>query len=63
MIMDIPLHIHKMMIEKIRRIGYKETEYNRLLSIGRIYHTLSLVTEDNQAQDAVVISVQQFKPQ
>ncbi|CAF1152502.1 unnamed protein product [Rotaria sordida] len=63
MIIDIPPHIHKLMIEKIRRVGYKETEYNRLLSIGRIYHTLSLVTEDKQTQDTVVICVQQFKPQ
>jgi hypothetical protein len=51
------------MIESIRRAGLKETEYNRLLSIGRIYHTLSLVTEDNQSQDTVVIYVQQHKPQ
>ncbi|CAF4457702.1 unnamed protein product, partial [Rotaria magnacalcarata] len=36
---------------------------NRLLSIGRIYHTLSLVTEENQSQDTVVIYVQQHKPQ
>ncbi|CAF1097333.1 unnamed protein product [Rotaria sp. Silwood1] len=63
MIIDIPPHIRKLMIEKIQRVGYKETEYNRLLSIGRIYHTLSLVTDDNQAQDTVVICVQQFKPQ
>ncbi|CAF3363299.1 unnamed protein product [Rotaria socialis] len=63
MIIEIPPHIQKLMIERIRRIGYKETEYNRLLSIGRIYHTLSLVTEDSQTQDTVVICVQQFKPQ
>ncbi|CAF3237234.1 unnamed protein product [Rotaria sp. Silwood2] len=63
MIVEIPLHIQKLMIEKIRRVGYKETEYNRLLSIGRIYHTLSLVTEDKKTQDTVVICVQQFKPQ
>jgi hypothetical protein len=51
------------MIEKIRLAGYKETEYNRLLSIGRIYHTLSLVSEENRTQETVVICVQQFKPQ
>ncbi|CAM4745809.1 unnamed protein product [Rotaria magnacalcarata] len=63
MIIEIPLDIQKLMIERIRRIGYKETEYNRLLSIGRIYHILSLVTEDSQTQETVVICVQQFKPQ
>ncbi|CAF3777058.1 unnamed protein product [Rotaria magnacalcarata] len=63
MIVDIPGHIHQKMSESIRRAGYKETEYNRLLSIGRIYHTLSLVTEENQSQDTVVIYVQQHKPQ
>ena len=63
MIVEIPAHIRKLMIDKIRLINYKETDYNRLLSIGRIYHTLSLVTEENQAQDTVVICVQQFKPQ
>ena len=62
MILDIPAHIHKSMVENIRRAGYKETGYNRLLSIGRIYHTLSLVTEDDRAQDTVIICVQQFKP-
>ncbi|UJR27809.1 hypothetical protein I4U23_009078 [Adineta vaga] len=63
MIVEIPPHIYKAMIEKIRLIGYKETGYNRLLSIGRIYHTLSLITEENRTQDTVFISVQQFKPQ
>jgi hypothetical protein len=63
MIIEIPPHIQKLMIEKIRLAGYKETEYNRLLSIGRIYHTLSLVSEENRTQDTVVICVQQFKPQ
>ncbi|CAF3303438.1 unnamed protein product [Rotaria sp. Silwood2] len=63
MIIEIPGHIHQKMIESIRRAGYKETEYNRLLSIGRIYHTLSLVREENQSQDTVVIYVQQHKPQ
>ncbi|CAF1128072.1 unnamed protein product [Adineta steineri] len=48
MIVDIPAHIHQKMIDSIRRAGCKETEYNRLLSIGRIYHTLSLVTEESQ---------------
>lgn len=62
MIVEIPSHIHQKMIESIRRGGYQETEHNRLLSIGRIYHTLSLVTEDNQSQDTVVIFVQQHKP-
>ncbi|CAF3826595.1 unnamed protein product [Adineta steineri] len=63
MIVDIPAHIHQKMIDSIRRAGCKETEYNRLLSIGRIYHTLSLVTEESQSQDTVVIYVQQHKPQ
>ena len=63
MIVDIPLHIQNSMVKKINRTGYKETQYNCLLSIGRIYHTLSLVTDDNQTQDTVIISVQQFKPQ
>ncbi|CAF1490972.1 unnamed protein product [Adineta steineri] len=48
MIVEIPAHIHQKMIDSIRRAGCKETEYNRLLSIGRIYHTLSLVTEESQ---------------
>lgn len=63
MITEIPLHINLKMIETIRRAGYEPTEYNRLLSIGRIYHTLSLVKEGNQSQDTVVIYVQQYKPQ
>ncbi|CAF1097604.1 unnamed protein product [Rotaria sordida] len=63
MIVEIPCYIHQKMIESIRRAGYKHTEYNRLLSIGRMYHTLSLVIEENQSQDTVVIYVQQHKPQ
>ncbi len=63
MIVEIPGHIHQKMIESIRRASLKETEYNRLLSIGRIYHTLSLVIEENRSQDTVVIYVQQHKPQ
>ena len=63
MIVEIPPHIHKSMIENIRRAECKVTEHNRLLSIGRIYHTLSLVIEKNPAHDAAVICVQQFKPQ
>lgn len=63
MIVEIPGHVEQKMIESIRRAGLKETEHNRLLSIGKIYHTLSLVTEDNQSQDTVVIYVQQHKPQ
>jgi len=64
MIIEIPTHVRKLMIEKIRRMNFKETDFNRLLSIGRIYHTLSLVKEENQTtQDTVVICVQQFKPQ
>jgi hypothetical protein len=63
MILEIPSHIHQKMIVSIRRDGLKETEFNRLLSIGRIYHTLSLVIEENQPQDTVVIYVQQHKPQ
>ncbi|CAF1009801.1 unnamed protein product [Adineta steineri] len=49
-------------VDSIRRTGCKETDYNRLLSIGKIYHTLSLVTEESQSQDTVVIYVQQHKP-
>lgn len=64
MIIEIPLHIRKLMIDKIRRMNYKETDCNRLLTIGRIYHTLSLVKEEAQTtQDTVVVCVQQFKPQ
>ncbi|CAF1551520.1 unnamed protein product, partial [Adineta ricciae] len=63
MIVEIPAYVKQKMIDTIRRAGYTETEYNRLLSIGRIYHTLSLVIEDNQSQDTVVIYVQQHKPQ
>ena len=63
MILEIPTHIRQKMIESIRRAGYKETDHNRLLSIGRIYHTLSLVIEESQSQDTVVIYVQQHKPQ
>ena len=63
MIVEIPDHIQQKMIEYIRRANLKETEHNRLLSIGKIYHTLSLVTEDDQSQDTVVIYVQQYKPQ
>ena len=63
MIVEIPPHIHKMMVENIRRAEYIETECNRLVSIGRVYHTLSLVNEKNYTQDTVVICVQQFKPQ
>jgi hypothetical protein len=63
MILEMPSHINQKMLESIRRAGLKDTEHNRLLSIGRIYHTLSLVTEENQSQDTVVIYVQQHKPQ
>jgi hypothetical protein len=63
MITEISAHMQRLMIDNIRRTDYKETEYNRLLSIGRIYHTLSLVVENNITQDTVVICVQQFKPQ
>jgi hypothetical protein len=64
MVIEIPAHVKKLMIEKIRRMNFKETDCNRLLSIGRIYHTLSLVKEENQTtQDTVIIFVQQFKPQ
>lgn len=63
MIVEIPGHIQQKMIEYIRRANLKATEHNRLLSIGKMYHTLSLVTEDNQPQDTVVIYVQQYKPQ
>jgi len=63
MIIEIPPHVRKTMIDNIRRMNFKEIDCNRLLSIGRIYHTLSLVKEDNSAQDSVVICVLQFKPQ
>ena len=63
MIIEIPTHVQKTMIDNIRRMNFKETDCNRLLSIGRIYHTLSLVKEDNPTQDSVVICILQFKPQ
>jgi hypothetical protein len=64
MIIEMPPHIHQEMTEFIRRAGYKQTEYNRLLSIGKMYHILSLVLlEDSQPQETVVIYVQQYKPQ
>lgn len=63
MIVEIPLHVRKMMIDNIRRLTYKETDYNRLLSVGRIYHALSLVTEERPSPDTVVVCVQIFKPQ
>ena len=63
MIVEIPHHIHQTMLDSIRRANCKETEYNRLLSIGKIYHTLSLVLIENQPPDTVVIYVQQHKPQ
>jgi len=63
MIMEIPQHIKQKMSDDIRRAGFQETDYNRLLSIGRIYHTLSLVIEENRSQDTVVIFVMQYRPQ
>jgi hypothetical protein len=63
MIIEIPSHVRKTMIDNIRRMNFKETDCNRLLSIGRIYHTLSLVREDKPTQDSVVICILQFKPQ
>ena len=63
MIVEIPNHIDLKMRESIRRANYQPTEHNRLLSIGRIYHTLSLVIEETQSQDSVAIYVQQYKPQ
>lgn len=51
------------MLDNIRRAEFIETDYNRLVSIGRVYHTLSLVNEKCSTQDTVVICVQQFKPQ
>ena len=62
MIVDIPGHIYQKMLEAIQREGYQSTEYNRLLSIGRIFHTLSLVIEENSSQDTVIIYIQQYKP-
>jgi hypothetical protein len=62
MIIEIPPHVRKTMVDNIRRMNFKETDCNRLLSIGRIYHTLSLVREDNFTQDSVVICVLQYKP-
>ena len=63
MIIEIPTHIQAKMLESIRRAGLKETEHNRLLSIGKMYHTLSLVIEESRSQDAVVIFVQTYKSQ
>ncbi len=64
MIIEIPPYVQKSITENIRAINnYKETDCNRLLSIGRVYHTLSLVQEENNPiQDTVVILVKQFKP-
>ena len=63
MINEIPKHVEKLMLENIRRTDYQSTNYNRLLSIGRIYHTVSLADDDNRSQDSVVIFVKQFKPE
>lgn len=63
MIPEIPNHIQKIMIDNMRRMSMKETDCNRLLSIGRIYHTLSLVKDDSPTQESAVICVLQFKPQ
>jgi len=62
MIPNIPPFILKLISENIRRVGHQETEENCLLSIGRIYHTISLAVEDNPNQETVVICVQQYKP-
>ena len=64
MIVEIPARIDQKMKESIRRANCHPTDHNRLLSIGRIYHTVSLVTIDNQLPpDAIVTYVQQYKPQ
>ena len=63
MIVEIPTHIDQKMRECLRRVNCQPTEYNRLLSIGRIYHILSLVIEETPLQDPVAIYVQQYKPQ
>lgn len=63
MIPEIPQHVRKMMVDNIRRLTFKETDCNRLLTVGRIYHTLSLATEETSSPDTVVICVQIFKPQ
>ena len=63
MIMEIPNHIEQKMFDSIRRTSYQPTDSNRLLSIGRIYHTVSLVKDESPNQDTVVIYVQQYKPQ
>ena len=62
MIIDIPSHIEQKIYESIRRTSYQLTECNRLLSIGRIYHTVSLVIEDNPVQDTAVIYVLHYRP-
>ncbi|CAF4072663.1 unnamed protein product, partial [Adineta steineri] len=62
MIVAIPGDFYRKMMISIRQAGLKETEYNHLLNIGKMYHTLSLVTKENQSQDTVVIYVQEYKP-
>lgn len=62
MILEIPKQTEQKMLESIRT-NYEPTDCNRLLSIGRIYHTVSLVKDENPNQDSVVIYVQQYKPQ
>lgn len=62
MIPNIPLYMDRLINDNIRRAGYLGTGNDRLLSIGRIYHTLSLAVEGNNNPDTVVICVQQYKP-
>lgn len=62
MIPLIPQYVSKFISENIRLVGHRETGENCLLSIGRIYHTISLAVEDNPNQETVVICVQQYKP-
>ena len=62
MILQIPDYIAAKLFDAIRLAGYRATEYNRLLCHGKVYHTLSLVTEENRSQDFVVTYVQHHKP-
>ncbi|CAF1121552.1 unnamed protein product [Didymodactylos carnosus] len=51
------------MEDSITQSGYKRLGLDFFLSMGRIYHTISLVTSENSTEDTVEIYVQQHKPQ
>lgn len=63
LITEIPKHIELNMKESIRRANCHPTDHNRLLSIGRIYHTVSLVKIDNMPPNSMATLFQQYKPQ